>query len=114
MKLTEWLEKFEHYLYFGALGAFAALVGYLYQLARKEGVALSFMMVATTAVVGFYLGMLFGGFLPSDMENRDALVLLVGATGLKGFEIVVSTAKTVIPAVLSVFNKGQPPPGDGG
>lgn len=108
----EWWEKFETYLYFGLLGAFAAVVGHLYQIAKRNGVGLSFLLLFVTAVVGFYLGMLFGQLIPSDWGNRDAIVLLVGATGMKGFEIVVSHSKKVIPALIQALAGGKVPPAD--
>lgn len=108
-----WIEKFEAFLYFGLLGAFAALVGYLYQIAKKNGESLSVLILFVTATVGFYMGMVFGQLIPSDWGNRDALVLLVGATGMKGFEIVVSHSKKIIPAVIQGLTGGKPPAGGG-
>ena len=111
MKTTlAWVEKFEAFLYFGLLGAFAALVGYLYQIAKKNGESLSVLMLFVTAMVGFYMGMVFGQLIPSDWGNRDALVLLVGATGMKGFEIVVSHSKKAIPTVIQGLAGGKTPP----
>lgn len=113
MKTTlGWVEKFEAFVYFGLLGAFAALVGYLYQVARRNGEALSLLMLFVTAMVGFYMGMVFGQLIPSDWGNRDALVLLVGATGMKGFEIVVSHSKKVIPTLLQGLAGGKSPPAE--
>lgn len=107
--------KLYEYAYSGALGAFAALVGYLYQVARNPGNKVTLFMIFATTVIGFYLGILFGGFIPSSWGNRDAVLLLVGATGLKGFELVVGWAKTAIPNLLrTALNSGQPqgPPQD--
>lgn len=107
-----WFEKLETFLYFGLLGAFAAVVGYLFKVARKNGEAVSFLVLFSTAVVGFYLGMLFGQLIPSDWGNRDAIVLLVGATGMKGFELVCSHSKKMIPALLQGLAGGRAPPAD--
>ena len=114
MKTTlAWVEKLEAFLYFGLLGAFAAVVGHLYQVARKNGEAISLLLLFVTAVVGFYMGMVFGQLIPSDWGNRDALVLLVGATGMKGFELVVSHSKKIIPALIQGLAGGRPPAGGG-
>lgn len=94
------MEKLQEYAYSGTLGSFAALVGYLYQVARSPGNKVSLFMIFATIVIGFYLGVLFGGFIPKDWGNRDAVLLLVGATGLKGFELVVGWAKSAIPNIL--------------
>lgn len=109
----EWREKFEIDLYFGLLGMFAAVVGHLYQVAKKNGEAISFLLLFVTAVVGFYMGVLFGLLIPADWGNRDAIVLLVGATGMKGFEIVMTHSKKLIPALLRVFAGGGEPPAKG-
>jgi hypothetical protein len=104
---VEWIEKFQNYLYFGSLGAFAALVGYLYQIARRDGQTLSILVLLATVVFGFYLGMLFGVMLPAGWENRDALVLLVGASGMKGIEIVLRTSRSVIAEVFRGEKRGD-------
>lgn len=109
----EWWEKFETFLYFGLLGMFAAVVGHLYQVAKKNGESISFLLLFVTAVVGFYMGMLFGQLIPADWGNRDAIVLLVGATGMKGFEIVMTHSKKLIPALLRAFAGGGEPPAKG-
>lgn len=113
MKTTlAWVEKLEAFLYFGLLGAFAALVGYLYQIAKENGKSLSLLMLFITAMVGFYMGMVFGQLIPSDWGNRDALVLLVGATGMKGFELIVSHSKKAVPALLQGLAGGKTPPAE--
>ncbi len=104
----EWFDKAQDYLYFGTLGAFAALVGCLWQVARKGGQPVALLTLFSTTVVGFYLGMLFGGIVSPEWANRDAVVLLIGATGLKGFEVVLSVAKNTIPVLLRATQ--QPPP----
>lgn len=113
---SDLMEKLHEYAYTGTLGAFAALVGYLYQVARNGGAKVSLLMTLATLVIGFYLGVLFGGFIPKDWGNRDAVLLLVGATGLKGFEIVSAWAKAVIPNLLKALvansGGGTPPPED--
>lgn len=100
-----WLEKLESFLYFGLLGLFAAVVGYLYQVAKRNGEPLSLLVLVATAMVGFYMGMLFGQLVPEDWGNRDAIVLLIGATGMKGFEIVMNHSKRVIPALIDALVK---------
>lgn len=108
MKLpVEWIEKFQNFMYFGTLGAFAALVGYLYQIARKDGQTLSLLVMVSTAIFGFYLGMLFGGLLPPGWENRDAFVLLVGASGMKGIEVVLRASRRIIAETLKGGSNGQ-------
>lgn len=107
---TEFIEKLQAYAYFGTLGAFAALVGYLYQVARVESSKISLLLIFATVIIGFYLGVLFAGVVPKDWENRDAVVLLVGATGLKGFEIVTGWAKSILPKLLQALV----PPGKNG
>ncbi len=97
------LEKLQEYAYSGTLGAFAALVGYLYQVARHPGSRVSVFLILTTIVIGFYLGVVFGSFIPKTWENRDAVLLLVGATGLKGFEIIIGWAKSVLPNLLKAI-----------
>lgn len=108
------LEKLQEYAYSGALGAFAAVVGYLFQIARGQGQRISFLVFVATIVIGFYMGVLFGGLIPKDWGNRDAVLLLIGATGLKGFEIVSNWAKTALPNLLKTLvnggNNGQSPP----
>ena len=108
---VELLDKLQEYAYSGTLGAFAALVGYLYQVARNPGNRVSVFLILTTIVIGFYLGVVFGSFIPKTWDNRDAVLLLVGATGLKGFEIVVGWAKSVLPNLLKaiVTPTGQGP-----
>jgi hypothetical protein len=109
------LEKLQEYAYSGALGAFAAVVGYLFQIARGQGQRISFLVLIATIVIGFYMGVLFGNLIPRDWGNRDAVLLLIGATGLKGFEIVSNWAKTALPNLLRTLvngsgNSGQNPP----
>ena len=87
--------KLYDYAYFGTLGVFAALVGYLYQAAKQEA-PVSWLMLLATVVTGFYLGMLIAELIPADWGNRDALVLLVGAGGMKGFEIAMKAGKAIL------------------
>lgn len=118
---TELMLKLQDYAYSGTLGAFAALVGYLYQVAKHPGNKVTLFMIFATVVIGFYLGVVFGGFIPTDWGNRDAVLLLIGATGLKGFEIVIGWAKAALPNILKMLVQGQqnmpppppPPPSDG-
>jgi len=106
----EWFDKLTTFAYFGALGAFAALIGYLVQVSKKGAVPISFTMLVITMLVGCYLGVLFSQLLPSDWSNRDAVVLLIGATGVKGFEIVSKTVREVIPDVIRKMMGGPPGP----
>lgn len=109
---VELLDKLQEYAYSGTLGAFAALVGYLYQVARAPGSKISVFLIFTTIVIGFYLGVVFGSFIPKSWENRDAVLLLVGATGLKGFELLIGWAKSVLPNLLrAALPPGTPAPG---
>lgn len=102
---VEFIEKLANYAYFGSLGAFAALVGYLYQLAKPGGGSrVSIFLIFATIVIGFYMGVVFAGVVPKDWENRDAVVLLIGATGLKGFELVMIAAKQLIPNLLRAMS----------
>lgn len=102
----DWLEKFHTFAYFGTLGAFAAVVGYLVQLAKKDGKA-SFSVLIITCMTGFYLGMLFGVLVPGEWTNRDAIVLLIGATGVKGFELVSTSAREVFPEIIRKMFGGK-------
>lgn len=111
---TELVEKLQAYAYSGSLGAFAALVGYLYQVARNPGGKISVFLILATVLIGFYLGVLFGGFIPKDWGNRDAVLLLVGATGLKGFEMVSGWAKSAIPNLLKALVSPGSGAGGGG
>lgn len=100
----EFLEKLQAYAYYGSLGSFAALVGYLYQLAKPGSVSkVSVFVLIATVVIGFYMGVLFAGVIPKTWENRDAVVLLIGATGMKGFELAMSAAKQIIPSLLKAM-----------
>ena len=111
---VELLEKLQAYAYSGSLGAFAALVGYLYQIIKYPANRVTVFMVFATITIGFYMGVVVGGFIPESWENRDAVLLLAGATGLKGFEILTEWARTALPTLLRVWLQGQNPrpPGD--
>lgn len=89
----DWFEKLHTFIYFGTLGAFAAVVGYLVQLARNEGQTMSLLVLVVTVIAGFYVGMLFGALLPAEWGHRDAIVLLMGASGMKGVEILTSLSR---------------------
>lgn len=97
----DWLEKLQTFLYFGALGAFAAAVGYLVKIAKTEGHTISVAVLVITIIAGFYLGMLFGVAMPNEWDNRDAIVLLIGATGMKGFELLTAVSKQKIKGTIS-------------
>lgn len=109
MNLDEFLLKLYDYAYYGTLGMFAAMVGYLYQVAKKGSSGVSFLAMFATAVSGFYLGMLFATLLPAGWENRDALVLLAGAGGMKGFEIAMRAGKAI---VSEAVGRGRSPDQD--
>ncbi|MNY56682.1 hypothetical protein D3C86_1927880 [compost metagenome] len=64
-------------------------------------------LLFATVVIGFYMGVVFSGFVPPEWGNRDAVVLLAGATGLKGFELVMAAARTAIPALIQAFQKNS-------
>lgn len=106
----DWIDKFLAFAYFGALGAFAALIGYLVQVSKKGAVPFSFTLLVITMLVGCYLGVLFSQVLPGDWGNREAVVLLIGATGVKGFEIAVKTARETIPDLIRRLLGGPPGP----
>lgn len=110
MNLPELLLKLYDYAYYGTLGAFAALVGYLYQVAKKGTTGVSWLMLMATAVFGFYLGMLFATLVPAGWDNRDALVLLAGASGMKGVELAMRAGRSIIKGAVA----GSNPPDSGG
>jgi hypothetical protein len=87
----EWLDKFYDFTYYGTLGGFSALVGYLYSTVKQEHVKLVWMTGFVSVLVGWYLGMVVAGLLPADWDDkqRDSAVLLIGATGIKGFDLIV-------------------------
>lgn len=97
----EWLNKFYDFTYFGALGGFSALVGYFVKVVRNDDVELQWSVAAITLVVGLYLGMLFGGLMPDEWgDKRDAVMLMIGVSGIKGFELVSSLALDKIRSLL--------------
>lgn len=96
----EWLTKLYTFAYFGALGAFASLVGYLVKVASRESDTLTVSTLLTAVLTGVYLGILIGALSPEDWTSRDGIVLLVGATGMKGFEIVSEIVKEALPRWL--------------
>lgn len=111
---TELVEKLASYAYFGTLGAFAALVGYLYQLAKPGGNSkVSVFVLFATVVIGFYMGVVFAGIVPREWDNRDAVVLLIGATGLKGFELTMALAKKAIPGLFGMLSNKDSGEGQG-
>jgi len=92
MGVTEWVVKLTEYSYFGTLGAFAAVVSHIYNLAKNE-VKPTTLLFLSSILAGVYLGVLVGSSIPEDFANRDAIVLLAGASGMKGIEIVISLSK---------------------
>lgn len=99
----EWLERFYDFTYYGLLGGFSALVGYLYQTVKHDHVNFSWPMSLISIVVGWYLGMVVAGVLPDswDQQQRDSVVLLIGATGVKGFEFLMD--KVAIDRIKKLF-----------
>jgi len=87
----EWVDRFQDFAYYGMLGGFSALVGYLYRTVKHDHVNFSWTLSLISVLVGWYLGMVVAGLLPEwwDQQQRDSIVLLIGATGVKGFEFVV-------------------------
>lgn len=104
----EWLEKLHNFGYFGTLGAFAAAVGYLVQMARQESQNITLFLLGVTTIAGFYLGMVFGGLIPADWSNRDAIVLLIGASGLKGFELAAKAGRSAVTGFMKIWMQGPP------
>ena len=107
MSIPELLAKLYDYAYYGTLGAFAALVGYLYQVAKKGTTGVSWLMLIATAVFGLYLGMLFATLVPAGWDNRDALVLLAGASGMKGVELAMRAGAAIIKGAVAGNKPGQ-------
>lgn len=99
----EWLERFYDFTYYGLLGGFSALVGYLYQTIKHDHVNFSWPMSLISILVGWYLGMVVAGVLPDswDQQQRDSIVLLIGATGVKGFEFLMD--KVAIERIKKLF-----------
>lgn len=99
----EWLERFYDFTYYGLLGGFSALVGYLYQTIKHDHVNFSWPMSLISILVGWYLGMVVAGVLPDswDQQQRDSIVLLIGATGVKGFEFLMD--KVAIDRIKKLF-----------
>lgn len=89
----EWVERLQDFAYYGVLGGFSALVGYLYRTAKYDHVVFSWPVSLISILVGWYLGMLLAGVIPEgwDQQQRDSIVLLIGATGVKGFEFIVES-----------------------
>lgn len=87
----EWLERFYDFTYYGMLGGFSALVGYLYRTVKHDEIRFSWPVVSVTLLVGWYMGMVVAGAIPGDwdQQQRDSVVLLIGATGAKGFEFLM-------------------------
>lgn len=87
----EWIDRFQDFSYYGALGGFSALVGYLYRTVKHDHMELSLGISLISVIVGIYMGMVVAGLLPDgwDQRQRDSVVLLIGATGVKGFEFLI-------------------------
>ena len=93
-----WL-KLHDYLYYGGLGIFAALVGLLYQAARASEMPTLLVILATLSS-GFYLGIMLSTLIPPAFDNKDAIVLLAGASGMKAFEIVLGAGKNLLRGLI--------------
>lgn len=87
----EWVDRLQDFAYYGTLGGFSALVGYLYRTVKHDHIKFSWTVTLVSVLAGWYLGMLVAGVLPDgwDQRQRDSIVLLIGATGVKGFEFLV-------------------------
>lgn len=87
----EWLDRFYDFTYYGMLGGFSALVGYLYRTVKHDHVRFTWSISFVSVLVGWYLGMVVAGILPMDwsQQQRDSIVLLIGASGVKGFEFLI-------------------------
>lgn len=90
----EWIIRLQDFAYYGALGGFSAVVGFLYRTIKHEHIPFSWPAIIISALVGWYMGMMVAGLIPShwDQQHRDSVVLLIGATGIKGFEAVVESS----------------------
>lgn len=86
----DWVERLQDFAYYGALGGFSALVGYLYRTVKHKHIVFSWPVTFVSVLIGVYLGILVAGFIPASWEQqqRDSMVLLLGATGVKGFEFI--------------------------
>ncbi len=89
-----WL-KIHDYAYSGSLGIFAALVGLVYQ-AAKGTEKITLLIVISTLTSGMYLGITLSSLISDNMENKDALILLIGAGGMKAFEIALRGGKKLL------------------
>lgn len=96
-----WL-KIHDYAYYGGLGIFAALVGLFYQ-AAKGIEKVTFWVCVSTLTSGLYLGITLSTMIPDSNSNKDALVLLIGAGGMKAFEVALRAGKKL----LSGFTKDK-------
>lgn len=87
----EWADRLMDFTYYGTLGGFSALVGYLYRLVKNDELEFSWGVGFVSILVGWYMGMVLAGLVPEswDQQQRDSIVLLIGATGVKGFEFLV-------------------------
>lgn len=93
-----WL-KIHDYLYYGGLGIFAALVGLLFQTAKGTE-KITLLIVLSTLASGLYLGIMLSTLISDDFENKDALVLLAGASGMKAFETVLGVGRNLLRGLL--------------
>ena len=111
MRWVDLAERLSEFAYFGTLGAFAAVVGFLYRTVKYPGSASSVSALAITGLLGFYMGMLFGELLPHSLDSRDALILLAGISGGRGYDIVASASSNLLRSVLNQ-NQGRSPGSD--
>lgn len=61
----------------GVLGAFGGIANFYYLNATKER-AFVWGVLAANVVVAFFIGQVLGGFIGSDNQFRDGLVMLFG------------------------------------
>lgn len=99
----EWVERAQDFAYYGMLGGFSALVGYLYRTVKHDHIEFSWPVIVVSVLVGWYMGMLVAGVLPEwwDQRQRDSIVLMIGATGVKGFEFVIE--KVALERIKKIF-----------
>lgn len=99
----EWADRLQDFAYYGTLGGFSALVGYLYRIVKHDDIEFSWAVSVISVLVGWYMGMVVAGLLPEgwDQQQRDSVVLLIGATGVKGFEFLIE--KVAIQRIKKMF-----------
>lgn len=111
----EWLDRFQDFAYYGLLGGFAALVGYCYRLAKQDDTGdengksdWSWTRAGLNVMIGLYLGIVVGIFVPDTWEWRDGWVLVIGMLGMKALGIVEKVGMTKLKQVLGGQLPAQP------